>query len=80
MKTLAAIATALLLIAGPAFSQTLIGEWQLVKSFCEGGKVLEDFSGRNDRRIFDNASTNRITDLSQINEQWRIKDCALHVQ
>ncbi len=79
MKTLAAIAlSGLMLIAVPAFGQTLIGEWQPMKTFCEDGKALEDFSGRNDRRIFDNASTTTINYKPDMDKVLNTKGCALH--
>ena len=81
MKTLqAAILAAMMLIAGPAFGQTLIGEWHLVKSFCEGGRVLSDWSKSNHRRIFDDVSKTMITDMSHMDDQFKTKNCALNVK
>ena len=80
MKTLTAIAAALTLFAGQAFGQTLIGEWQAVKSFCEDGKELRDWSREDNRTIFDKASATQIIDMSHMDDQHKTKDCALHIK
>ena len=78
MKTLTAIAASMMLITGPAFGQTLIGEWQPTKAFCEDGKKVHDYSRTNNRRIFDNATEITIYDRSNMDKMFNTKDCALH--
>ena len=80
MKTLTAIAAALMLIVGPAFGQTLIGEWQVVKSFCEDGKELRDWSREDNRTTFDKASVTKVIMLPKVDEKHKMKDCALHTK
>lgn len=58
-------------LSGNAAGQTLIGEWQLVKTFCEGGEVLGDWSKTNNRLIFDKVSATRIIDRSNMYEQYK---------
>lgn len=69
-------------LSGNAAGQTLIGEWQLVKTFCEGGEVLVNLSEKNInlRRIFDKVSTTQILNMPEIDEEYQTKDCALHVK
>ncbi len=67
-------------LSGNAAGQTLIGEWQLVKTFCEGGKVLGDWPKTNNRRIFDKISTTQIIDRSNMDEQYKTRDCALRIK
>lgn len=79
MKTLTALAlSGLMLFAGLAFGQSLIGEWQVIKAFCEGSKEIHDYSGMNNRRIFDNATEITIWDRSNMDKMFNTKDCALH--
>ncbi len=67
-------------LSSNAVGQTLIGEWQLVKTFCEGGKVLGDWSKTNNRLIFDKLSATRIIDRSNMDEQYKTRDCALRIK
>lgn len=78
MKTLTAIATAMMLFSVPAFGQSLIGEWSLVKVFCEGGK--EFMVAQNTRRIYDDASTTSVNPRPSADKLLKTKGCALHIK
>ncbi len=63
-------------LSGNAAGQTLIGEWQPVKAFCEGGKVLSNSFRTNDREIFNKVSKTRIMDIAT----EETNNCALHIK
>ena len=67
-------------LSGNATGQTLIGEWQLAKTFCEGGKVLHDLPNTNIRRIFDKIIATEIRSSSAMDKAFKAKNCALHIK
>lgn len=69
-------------LSGNAVGETIIGKWETVKSFCEGGEVLHDWAKINKFRwrTFDKVSTTLIEDFSHMNEELKTKNCALHTK
>ncbi len=63
-------------LSGNAAAQTIIGEWQPVKTFCEGSKVLSNSFRTNDREIFNKVSKTRIMDIAT----EETNNCALHIK
>ena len=69
-------------LSGNAAGQTIIGKWDTVKTFCEGGKALFDFSTINEfrRRVFDKVSTTLIESRPTWDAEHKTDGCALHTK